>query len=68
MEGLRVVSGHPSPPDSCGDWLPALLQAPASPHAQLLSYAPNPSGFGHPGVGLVPGAQPAVVVQQLLQD
>lgn len=68
MEGLGAVSGHPFPHDGCGDLLLAPLQAPPSPHAHLLSCSPNPRGFGHPGVGLAPGAQPAVVVQQLLQE
>lgn len=68
MEGLGVVSGRPSPPNGCGDLLLALWQAAPSPHTPLLSYTPKPRGLGHPGVGLAPRAQPAVVVQQWLQE
>lgn len=53
--GLGVVSKHPSPSEGCGDLLPALLQAPPSPHVHLPSYMPNPWGFGYPGAGLASG-------------
>lgn len=67
LEGLRVLSGHSSPPDGCGDLLLAPLQAPptrthscsATPQSQWLW-----ASWGWAG----PGAQPVVVAQQLLQE
>lgn len=65
MVGLRTLSGHLYPPDSCGDLLPAPLQAQSNPHAELLWYTTNSIGSGHPGVGLAPEV---VVVQQLPEE
>lgn len=68
MEGLGALPGHPSPPDGCGDLLTAPLQAPASSHARAAQLHPKPQGFWASWGWAGPGAQPAVVVQQLLQD
>lgn len=54
--GTQSSVKHASPPESRGDLLPTLLQAPPSPHVHLLSYIPNPKDFGHSGAGLASGA------------